>query len=52
MANEVKRNCIRATECGKDAWSVNREPINKNRIEGVAEQGERGKRMVKPRVNP
>ena len=34
---------MRATECGKEAWSVNREPMNKNRIEGVAEQGERAK---------
>jgi hypothetical protein len=32
-----------ATECGKEAWSVNREPMNKNRIEGVAEQGERAR---------
>ncbi len=40
-ANEVKRNCMRATECGKEAWSVNREPMNKNCIEGAAEQGER-----------
>jgi hypothetical protein len=38
--NEVKRNCTRATECGEEAWSVNREPMNKNRIEGAAEQGE------------
>ena len=38
--NEAKRNCMRATECGKEAWSVNREPMNKNRIEGAAEQGE------------
>jgi hypothetical protein len=41
--NEVKRNCMRVTECGKEAWSVNREPMNKNRIEGVAKQGERAK---------
>ena len=40
-ANEVKRNCMRATECGEEAWSVICEPMNKNRIEGVAEQGER-----------
>jgi len=40
-ASEVKRNCVRATERGEEAWSVNREPMNKNRIEGVAEQGER-----------
>jgi hypothetical protein len=39
-ASEVKRNCMRATECGKEAWSVNREPMDKNRIEGAAEQGE------------
>ena len=26
---------------GKEAWSVNREPMNKNRIEGAAKQGER-----------
>jgi hypothetical protein len=39
-ANEAKRNCTRATECGKDAWSINREPMNKNHIEGIAEQGE------------
>ena len=40
-ANEVKRNCMRVTECGKEAWSINREPMNKNRIEGAAKQGER-----------
>ena len=38
--NEVKRNCMRVTECGEEAWSVNREPMNKNCIEGAAEQGE------------
>jgi hypothetical protein len=37
--NEVKRNCMRATECGEEAWSVNREPMNKNCIEGAAKQG-------------
>ena len=42
-ANEAKRNCMRVTECGKEAWSVNREPMNKNRIEGVAKQGERAR---------
>jgi hypothetical protein len=39
--NEVKRNCTRATECGEEAWSINREPMNKNHIEGAAKQGER-----------
>ena len=38
--NEAKRNCTRVTECGDEAWSVNRELMNKNRIEGGAEQGE------------
>ncbi|CAP41376.1 hypothetical protein Bpet1044 [Bordetella petrii] len=42
-ANEVKRNCARATDRGEEAWSVNREPMNKNRIRGTAEQGERAR---------
>ena len=41
MTNEVKRNCIRVTECGKEAWSVNCEPMDKNWIGGDTEQGER-----------
>jgi hypothetical protein len=41
--NEVKRNCVRATDRGKEAWSVSREPMDKNRIEGDAEQGERAR---------
>ena len=41
--SEVKRNCMRATECGKQAWSINCEPMDKIRIEGVAEQGERAR---------
>lgn len=40
---EVKRNCMRVTECGKEAWRINREPMNKNRIEGAAKQGERAR---------
>ena len=40
-ASEVKRNCMRVTECGEEAWSVNREPMDKNCIEGAAKQGER-----------
>jgi len=40
MTNEVKRNCTRATECGKEAWSINCEPMDKNRIEGDIQQGE------------
>ena len=42
-ANEAKRNCVRATERGEEAWSVSCEPMNKNWIEGAAEQGERAK---------
>lgn len=40
-ANEVKRNCVRVTKRGEEAWSVSCEPMNKNRIVGAAEQGER-----------
>jgi hypothetical protein len=40
MTSEVKRNCMRATECGKEAWSINFEPMDKNRIQGDAKQGE------------
>ncbi|ASQ14887.1 hypothetical protein CN151_18825 [Sinorhizobium meliloti] len=40
-ASEVKRNCVRVTERGEEAWSVNRVPMNKNRICGGADQGER-----------
>ena len=39
--SEVKRNCMRVTECGKEARSVNHEPMYKNQIEGGADQGER-----------
>jgi hypothetical protein len=42
-ASEVKRNCMRVTECGKEAWSVNHEPMDKNQIEGGADQGERAR---------
>ena len=42
-ANEVKRNRARATDCGEEAWSINREPMDKNWIEGAAEQGERAR---------
>ena len=41
--SEVKRNCMRATECGKEAWSVNHEPMDKKQIEGGADQGERAR---------
>lgn len=40
-ANEAKRNCVRVTERGEEAWSISCEPMDKNRIEGGAEQGER-----------
>ena len=37
---EAKRNCMRVTECGKEAWNINCEPMNKNRIRGTAKQGD------------
>lgn len=40
-ANEVNRSCVRATERGGEAWSVKGGPMDKSRIEGAAEQGER-----------
>ena len=42
-ASEAKRNCVRVTERGEEAWSETREPMDKNRIEGGAEQGEQAK---------
>ena len=41
--SKAKRNCMRVTECGKEAWSINCELMNKNRIEGAAKQGERAR---------
>ena len=41
--SEVKRNCARVTERGEEAWSVNREPMDKNRIRGVIDQGEQAR---------
>ena len=41
--SEAKRNCMRVTECGKEAWGVNHEPMDKNHIEGGADQGERAR---------
>jgi hypothetical protein len=37
---EGKRNCGRVTDREEEAWNVNREPMNKNRIRGAAERGE------------
>ncbi len=39
--SEVKRNCGRVTDRGKEARSINHDPMDKNCIEGVADQGER-----------
>src|SRR5690349_9132893 len=39
-ASEAKRSCVRVTERGEEAWSVNREPRYTNRIRGGAGQGE------------
>jgi len=43
MTSEVKRNCVRVTERGKEAWSISCGLMNKNRIEGAVEQGERAR---------
>ena len=40
-ASEVKRNRGRVTDRGEEAWSINHEPMDKNRIQGAANQGER-----------
>ena len=39
--NEAKRNCGRATDRGKEAWSEGVGLMNKKRIRGADEQGER-----------
>ena len=39
--NEAKRNCGRATDRGEEARSEEIGPMNKNRIPGDVEQGER-----------
>ena len=41
--SEATRNCTRATERGKEAWNINSESMNKNRIEVAAKQGERAR---------
>jgi hypothetical protein len=42
-SEEAKRNCVRATERGEEAWSVNRESRYTNRIRGGAGQGEQAR---------
>ena len=39
-ARQAKRNCVRVTERGEEARSVNRESRYTNRIRGGADQGE------------
>ena len=39
--SEAKRNCGRATDRGEEAWSEDDGLMNKNRIPGADEQGER-----------
>jgi hypothetical protein len=41
IESEANGNCARATERGKEAGSVSRGPMNKNRIRGDVERGER-----------
>ena len=45
---EANRNCARATECGKEAGSENCGSMNKNRVRGGAERGERAKDREAP----
>jgi len=40
-ANEAKRNCVRVTERGKEAWSVSLEPRDKNLIVDAVSISER-----------
>ena len=40
-ASEENRNCMRVTDCGEEAGIENCGPMNKNRIRGVVDQGER-----------
>lgn len=47
-ASEEKRNGTRVTECGKEAWIIICEPMNKNRIRGVAKRGEWAKNHEAP----
>jgi len=39
--SEAKRNCGRVTDRGEEAWSEEIGPMNKNRIPGADERGER-----------
>lgn len=39
--SEAKRNCGRVTDRGEEAWSEDDGPMNKKRMRGVDEQGER-----------
>ena len=41
IESEANNNCARVTERGKEAGSVSRGPMDKNRIRGDAERGER-----------
>ena len=42
-ARQVKCNCVRETERGEEAWSVNRESRYTNRIRGGTDQGEQAR---------
>jgi hypothetical protein len=41
IESEANGNCVRATERGKEAGSVSRGPMDKNRIRGDAGRSER-----------
>lgn len=52
--SEAKRNCGRATDRGEEAWSEDVGLMNKKRIRGVDEQGERtnGREALMAKVDP
>ena len=37
--SKAKRSSVWVTERAKEAWSINREPMNKKRIEGAVKLG-------------
>ncbi len=49
--NEAKRNCGRATDRGEEAWSEDVGLMNKKRIRGADERGERANDREAPVAN-
>lgn len=49
--SEAKRNCGRATNRGEEAWSEDDGPMNKKRMRGDVERGERANDREAPVAN-